>query len=312
MRGTVYFVISDWIETVKQKSVKESTYDRLKTSLKLLSRYAISNIKIDDLTADDIQEYLYTLSDDEYSMSTIKKQRDLLRAFLRRAFADGSVTLPLYLNIELPSAARIKKQTNEIVAYDDVEQNKLMRELNRFEDISYGVFILMLECGLRIGEVLALSWDDILWNRRAVKISKTFVRLSTGRMFVQQGAKSKTSNRTIPLSTVAFNTLNTIRNKYGSNSGFIFSKVTDGNSIDNFPITYEHIRYHLHKICNLTGVEYKGCHAFRHTFATNCYYRGCDVKILSKLLGHADVSITYNVYINLYGDALEDMRKVLG
>ena len=53
-------------------------------------------------------------------------------------------------------------------------------------------------------------------------------------------------------------------------------------------------------------------HAFRHTFATNCYERGCDVKILSKLLGHSDVAITYNIYIHLYGDALEEMRRVVG
>lgn len=55
-----------------------------------------------------------------------------------------------------------------------------------------------------------------------------------------------------------------------------------------------------------------GNHALRHTCATNCYNRGCDVKILSKLLGHADVSITYNIYIHLYGDALEEMRSVIG
>lgn len=50
----------------------------------------------------------------------------------------------------------------------------------------------------------------------------------------------------------------------------------------------------------------------RHTFATNCYYRGCEIKLLSKLLGHANVTITYNIYINLYGDALEEMRSIVG
>ena len=45
---------------------------------------------------------------------------------------------------------------------------------------------------------------------------------------------------------------------------------------------------------------------------TNCYYRGCNVKIMSKLLGHADVTVTYNIYIHLFGDALEEMRSVIG
>ena len=71
------------------------------------------------------------------------------------------------------------------------------------------------------------------------------------------------------------------------------------------------MRYQIQKACLTAGVPYKGLHVFRHTFATNCYYRGANVKLLSKLLGHADVSITYNTYIHLFGDALEEMRNVV-
>lgn len=56
-------------------------------------------------------------------------------------------------------------------------------------------------------------------------------------------------------------------------------------------------------------VEWRGFHVLRHTFATNCYYKGADVKKLSKLLGHVNVTITYNIYINLYGDCLEELRS---
>lgn len=72
------------------------------------------------------------------------------------------------------------------------------------------------------------------------------------------------------------------------------------------------MRYQIQCACVEAGVPYLGQHVFRHTFATNCYNRGCDVKILSKLLGHADVTVTYNVYIHLFGDALEEMRSVVG
>lgn len=50
---------------------------------------------------------------------------------------------------------------------------------------------------------------------------------------------------------------------------------------------------------------------FRHIFATNCYHKGVDVKILSRLLVHADVNITYNLYIHLYGDGFDEMYSVL-
>ena len=49
----------------------------------------------------------------------------------------------------------------------------------------------------------------------------------------------------------------------------------------------------------------------RQTFETNCYHKGIDVKILSRLLGHADVNITYNLYIHLYGDGFDEMYSVL-
>ena len=77
------------------------------------------------------------------------------------------------------------------------------------------------------------------------------------------------------------------------------------------PISYFAVKYAMKQACKKAGIRYRSVHMLRHTFATNCYNRGCDVKILSKLLGHADVGITYNFYIHLYGDALEEMRKII-
>ena len=54
-------------------------------------------------------------------------------------------------------------------------------------------------------------------------------------------------------------------------------------------------------------ISYMGEHVFRHTFQANCYHKGADVKILSRLLGHADVNITYNIYVHLYGDGFDEM-----
>jgi site-specific recombinase XerD len=87
--------------------------------------------------------------------------------------------------------------------------------------------------------------------------------------------------------------------------GYIFQDADGG------PISYEAMRYQIGKACENANVEYRGQHVFRHTFATNCYKNGADVKILSKLLGHSSVAITYNTYIHLYGDALEEMRSVV-
>ena len=53
------------------------------------------------------------------------------------------------------------------------------------------------------------------------------------------------------------------------------------------------------------------CPILYDTFATNCYYKGVNVKVLSKLLGHADVNVTYNIYVHLYGDGFDEMYSAL-
>ena len=80
---------------------------------------------------------------------------------------------------------------------------------------------------------------------------------------------------------------------------------------DGERLSYEALRYQTRKACKEAEIEYRGEHVFRHTFATNCYHKGIDVKILSRLLGHADVNITYNLYIHLYCDGFDEMYEAL-
>lgn len=80
---------------------------------------------------------------------------------------------------------------------------------------------------------------------------------------------------------------------------------------DGQRLSYEALRYQTQRLCKAADVPYRGEHVFRHTFATNCYHKGIDVKILSRLLGHADVNITYNIYVHLYGDGFEEMYEAL-
>lgn len=159
---------------------------------------------------------------------------------------------------------------------------------------------------MRVGEVLALGWDDIDWKRRAVKIRKTVVRIvDKKRSYIQNTAKSYSSNRTIPLSRDALDILKWIKDTD------VCPSETIAHDENGERLSYEALRWWTQKACDEAGVKYYGQHVFRHTFATRCYEKGCDVKMLSRLLGHADVTITYNVYIHLFGDALEEMRAVV-
>ena len=306
---TISESILDWMEKYKRNSVKPATFDRLETSYKAMLHYGIAQVRLYDLRAEDIQTYINQLVRDGYALSTIKKQYVLLTAFLKFAYAQGIIDNPVYLAVNMPVEDAVKKPAKKIETYNLIEQGKLNRVLNTLDDRLYGAAILMLETGMRVGEVLALTWDDVNWDRRAISVGKTLVRLPNeqNNLFVQSSPKSKSSKRTIPLNNKAIDVLSRLAQET-KGSEFIFY---DDRSPSR-PCTYDQLRFRLQAACEAAGVPYKGNHVFRHTFATNCYNRGCDVKILSKLLGHANVGITYNIYIHLYGDALEEMRSVVG
>jgi len=299
-----------WLLDYKKNSVKAATYDRLRVSYDMMLRYMISAKEVKAITTTDIQKYLNRLRDEGYARSTIKKQFTLLTAFLKHEYAQGNVKNPVYLAVNMPVEEAVKKPTKKIETYSQVEQKRLLSVLSGLEHRTYGCLILMLEAGLRSGEAQCLMWDDVLWEQKAIRIDKTLVRLSSnkGLSFVQNSAKSKTSNRTIPLSDRAMRILERLSETAEDLNGFIFPSSHD----PSLPCSYCTVKYYLKKACTEANVKYRSAHSLRHTFATNCYHRGCNVKILSKLLGHADVAITYNIYIHLYGNELEEMRKVIG
>lgn len=299
--------IEEWMVNYKRTTIKPASYDRLRVSAILMSKYPVSTIPIDELTSDDLQEYVNELVDNGYALTTIRKQMHLISAYITYANLKGDIVKPIHKGVGLPSESMVKKRKKEVVAYSQEEQKRLKDIFVSGENPTYYADVLMMETGLRIGEALALCWSDIDWTRRAIRINKTVVRLGDAKKkYVQNGAKSFTSNRVIPLSTEAYNLLRLMQENDKTSSCYVFHD-SKGDIL-----TYEVVRWWTKKACDKAGVPYYGQHVFRHTFATNCYEKGCDVKLLSRMLGHSDVTITYNVYIHLFGDGLEEMRSIVG
>lgn len=302
----VYECVEKWMAECKELTVKPATYDRLLTSLALMKKYSIAYESIGNLEAEDINRYLRNLVDDGYAFTTIKKQYHLLGAYLKYAAAEGIIERPIHFNVSLPAQTLVKKKKKEIETYNMVEQTALSKVFSTLERPGYGANLLMMETGIRVGEALALMWGDVDWNRKAIKINKTVIRIANTRISrVQDSPKSSASKRVLPLSKKALGTLQELYLSASDRNGFVFV------GEDNKHLTYEALRYQTNLACEKAKVPYKGQHVFRHTFATNCYYKGCDVKILSKMLGHSSVSVTFNTYIHLFGDALDEMRAIV-
>ena len=303
---SLYQYISLWLDLFKKNEVKAGTLERLMQSNECLSKYDIANVKLSDITPLDIQFYINEVKDDGYSFSTIKKQLELVRAALRKAVSLKLIADNPAEDIAMPSKEMVKKP-KEVLAYNDIEQKKLQKYIEEHSDSNAILCVaFMIETGLRSGEAMALMWRDVDIERHRCNIHSTIVNPHIpSKAYVQDSPKTSASIRTVPLNVKATAILNAL--KHRATSPFIFGDEETKSTRLEYPTLVRAVR----KMCKETGVPYRGIHVFRHTFATNCYYKGVDVKILSKLLGHSDVKVTYNTYINLYGDGFDDMYAAI-
>lgn len=305
----LYNFISLWLDLFKKNEVKPATLDRLIQSNSSLKKYPIANERIVDLTALDVQSYINQIAEEGYSFSTIKKQLELLRASLRKAVRLKLIQDNPTEDIGMPNRKTIKKQ-KEVIAYDEKEQKKLQSYIDSHpEDNALLCVAFMIETGLRAGEALTLRWSDINIDKHKCSVHSTLINPNTpSKSYVQDSPKTDASIRTIPLNIRASSILTLL--KHRATSEFVFG-YEGARTNDEGRMDYPTLIRAVKRMCKETGVAYRGAHVFRHTFATNCYYKGVDIKILSRLLGHSDIKVTYNTYINLYGDGFDDMYAAL-
>lgn len=163
----------------------------------------------------------------------------------------------------------------------------------------------MLQTGLRTGELVGLKWDDIDFGKRTVTISRTMeYRYKVGEWRVGP-PKSKSGYRTIPLTDEAIRILKDQKEKNSKikviniewrDQVFLSRK---GEPVKNS--TYDTA---LFKICDKAEIRKFSMHILRHTFATRCIEAGMIPKTLQKILGHSNIGITMNLYV----DATEEEK----
>ena len=151
-----------------------------------------------------------------------------------------------------------------------------------------------LLCGLRIGEVCALKWENIDLENKIIHITKTIQRIYIKEnntilsKVVITTPKTIKSNRDIPINDFIYEKLINLRK-----DGNVF--VLSGNEQYIEPRTYRNYFTKIFKSLNLRHFKY---HALRHTFASNCISFGTDYKTVSELLEHSNTSLTLNLYVH--------------
>ena len=279
--ATVDDVMLDWLNQNKNQ-LKISSYQKYQTTIRNHISKQLGKIRISNLTSVTISQFTDNLLTNEgLSKETANNVLIVLGMGLEFAKTHYQTIVP---DIHLLRSSRAK--TRVLSVY---EQKILVHYLLSHDNIfSFGI-LLALYTGLRIGEICALKWEDVIEN--TIHISKTMQRLknTSGKTEVMiLPPKTSSSDRIIPIPTA----LLPIIEKYRSKSGYI---LTRPNGKYTEPRLMQNKFAECIKAC---GLEKNHFHTLRHTFATRCIESGMDVKTLSEILGHSDVKTTLNKYVH--------------
>ena len=277
-------LLNYWLEFNCSKN-KQTTQNKYEFLIKKHIEPELGKVKLNKISSAMINKFIDGKIQN-LSNSYVRTMAIIMKSALELGIKENYVFMP-NLDIYLP-----KQSKNELRILSIAEQNLLEQfMLKNLDFTSLGVFI-SLYAGLRIGEVCALRWEDIDFENHIMKINSTVIRVknATGRSCYEIGtAKTDTSIRNVPISNKLYMLL--IKMKKISSSPFVVSSNKDFVNKRTF-------EYKYHKILENAGIKDINYHALRHTFATRCIECGMDVKSLSEILGHSNVSLTLNTYVH--------------
>lgn len=257
----------------------------------------LGNLKLSQITSTVINSFLTRKMENGkldksggLSASYVRSIMLIINAALKFA-ADEEMCQPLKSPVYKPVS-----QNNEITVLQIDEQKRLETHLiSEIAPTQLGILI-SLHTGLRIGEICALAWEDVDIENQIIHVRHTVARIKStdfsegnSSKLIIDAPKTKASNRDIPIPSVLLPILKS--NCTAASSKYVVSDTKDFVS----PRTYE---YRYHRLLEKCGIESVNYHVLRHTFATRCIEAGVDVKSLSEILGHSNVSITLNTYVH--------------
>lgn len=265
-----------------------SAYLRSLGTLAIIKKSELAEIPIQNISQDDLQEFLYTLKD--YSNSYIAKIYTMVKMVFDEAIKNELIIKNPMLHVVKPKS---NKQDKKVEALTLEQHQKFLASLDN--ELYKNIFLIAINTGMRVGEILALQPGDIDLENNLIKVNKTITRNDYDSFTLGKTTKTYAGTREIPFDDVLkFALINSISNKKNNEFELIFS--FDGKIIR--PSTLNTVFKRICKNLNFEGSY--NFHMLRHTFATRCIESGMPAHVLQKLLGHTDVSITINTYTSIF------------
>ncbi|MFZ4838488.1 tyrosine-type recombinase/integrase [Enterococcus lactis] len=301
-----------WLESYK-KTVKESSYSRTKIIFNKHIYPKFGNIKLSKINTAYCQKVV-----NDWSEKGTSKQYPLFINYMNKVFkyainiglTSDNPTLNLLIpKPQIKTEKKLKLYTKEQL---ELFLNEVSQEQNPyFKNRDYTLFRLLAFSGCRIGEILALTWDNINFKTNEMAIKKTVAR--SDKYYISETPKTKKSNRIIYLDEKTIKQLKFWKleqRKYLFQLGFTKANFLFTNDENNFTINQAVAeRYNIYR--ERAGLPYIGLHGFRHTHASMLYEAGADHKEVQERMGHTNIKTTMDTYTHITNSKKEETTQKL-
>ncbi len=284
--------------------VGERTYARIIETIKTIEKTELSKQNINEITSNEIQEYMNTLKD--YSNSTIKKIREQFSQAFKEGINKGYIIRNPMNDVISPKS----NKKNKIVRALEIEEQQQLTNYLRSVSITnepYKVaYLIEMYLGLRVGEALALRSTDINLHKNLISVTKTLSTDKEHKIIMKYLPKTFGGIREVPIPGFIRDEI--IRQMQ------IAEENRDKQSFlnkDNNYVRPENTNRRLKEILRAIGVTGISSHSLRHTYGTRCIEAGMRAVALQRLMGHTDVAITLNTYTSVFNKYKEaELEKV--
>ena len=293
-------------DKLNMNEYQQQTYFRDIETLKMCGM--ISDVPIQQIDYNMLKQFM--LSKINYSQSTIDKIYNQLRQTFKEAVRRKIIKDNPMDELKKPKS---KKAERKVRALSTEEQAKLVDILLTDKSIKYvPQMLISMFTGMRMGEVNALTINDINTKFNFINVDKTITRKEHGRAFVNTSPKTAKGNRQIPINTMVKPIIDQVLSGYVPTADNMLFHTSRNSIVTTNQVSMEYQRV-IDKY-NVLDKTIKGdvtLHSLRHTYATRCIECGMPPKVLQTLLGHTDIRITLDTYSDVFENfQSENVAKV--